>query len=1554
MKKLLSVLIALVMVSALCISAAADGENDPVEDTFVSFSLDRFMVGDEYVTSPEMTIEQGTSITATVLGWALFEDGLQEIVYEYDGIRYACEDVYRDRTDVTSFLGYSSELGIHAGFGTDENYMDLSGLENIVLEPGYHNLSVIAVSNGGSEKVLRTLTLNVTGESTQWYWITGEPFDYTNWADGEPSGGDEDKLALWPEEWNDLWNESGEQNGYICEWDYTGAGEHTFNDHSYSVYIGQYSWEQAEKMCEDMGGHLACITSYEEQAFLQSINNNSESLWIGGYIRRSELPVVPSVDEWFCGEESYGNPNWWFNPVGDPDDRYLSFTFNATNPFKGISGYYFCSPDDGEKGPACMKVELISCGAAVAEGYIYCDGDNWYDVDFGAVYGPGEYTIRYSCAYGKGVENEAWFVVGSAGSWSGDGVIVDHNVDVSDFSSKYPCVKLIINKAHIESSSFNTVWVDGEVLCDVNDASDFVRNNPISGSINSVGARGWASVGESEIDSFGYSISGGERVFDYAFTQERTDVQEASGVSASQANGFMISAIDVSYLYDGLYSIELWVRTTSGEELFIDSFDFEITGRPAPSLVNTSFNTVYADGETVCDVDDAVAYIAENPLSGSFASIGLRGWAYVEGCSIGSFGYSIDGGEKHYDAAYIQDRPDVQAAFGVSALEANGFFVNDVDVSGLYNGMHTITVYVIAEEGYEFEVVNAQFEITGREAPYTYLGCSVDSISGVQSSYELQIYGGDVIELLGWAAFEDGLKEIYCTVNGQRYNVEGQYRDRPDVAAVLGYNEEAGNNAGFGLDWEYMRVPGTADLADGRYDFAIVGVSVNGCVAVMREYTLTVGDVVEPEITVREHFYEDNNEFVYTDNGWIGATYPIKNFILYVDGNEIPDAVSFSPLDEGTREREIAGENNAQYLYTVDFKDFGIGDHYYSLYVTLDDGSDTAVLVYDNWMCIEEMHTVNYTIDDFVVDGNRLGRDNTVYYFNSYASAVSVRGWAVINEGYKISGFGYAIDGGEIVSSPDFIQSRPDVQNAFGVPDYRANGYMISNVDVSGLSEGYHKLTIYVMTEDGSSDSALTITFWYGIFDYPEPFITGSGVDYSRKEYGEYLVEGWTGANYPVTGIILKVDGENLDRFLAQTVEDGDEILSDEKAGMFGVRFSAWVDYSRLFQGAHHVEIFAELGDPDRTVLPTGIEEWVYGEREKQTYCNLEALYVNNDARGESANFANRNSISINTGDMLYILGWAVRENTELQQVVYTVNGGSYIECEDNYAPRYDISFGGPRAGIGRDNYAFALTGIDELEAGVYDIEIIAIFEDGEIYVLKAFRLEIDGPVVHTLDEIDDSVLNIVIDGGTEFVNANPGDTVEVKIRLVNNVTISSVNAEVTWSEKLELLFAEYDIYNPKDKSAMINEPDEVDDDFNPIWIGIGNRFRFNWLSARSKVNGDADFVTLTFRVSDDAAPGEFLPVYVSAISPGDICDEELNNIPFKVINGGIDIEENFVVGDLNGDGRISNIDVILLFEYVSGGNNSVRLEAADVDGDGEVNNKDVVMLFGLSSRIDR
>lgn len=178
-------------------------------------------------------------------------------------------------------------------------------------------------------------------ENDNWHWVTDEEWSYTNWRDGEPNDSGlqgEGCAAIWPKQWNDLhWSNTGEQTGYICEWEneptlivpptpkptptptitpvpdptpiptptpaMNQEGAVAFEGNLYKILTGEYTWNEADALCQKMGGHLVTITSTQEQEFIEVLNADNLNLWIGGY--RDENHVW----YWVTGEK-WGYTNW--------------------------------------------------------------------------------------------------------------------------------------------------------------------------------------------------------------------------------------------------------------------------------------------------------------------------------------------------------------------------------------------------------------------------------------------------------------------------------------------------------------------------------------------------------------------------------------------------------------------------------------------------------------------------------------------------------------------------------------------------------------------------------------------------------------------------------------------------------------------------------------------------------------------------------------------------------------------------------------------------------------------------------------------------------------------------------------------------------------------------------------------------------------------------------------------------------------------------------------------------------------------------------------------
>ena len=111
----------------------------------------------------------------------------------------------------------------------------------------------------------------------------------------------------------------------ICEH----CGGAKYNGHIYVVFTDETSWFEAYARCEALGGHLATITSEEEQTFVASYLQSlirQESVWLGGYTADGK------VWEWITGE-AFEYTSWCSN---QPDatqgkEYFLEINFGGTS-----------------------------------------------------------------------------------------------------------------------------------------------------------------------------------------------------------------------------------------------------------------------------------------------------------------------------------------------------------------------------------------------------------------------------------------------------------------------------------------------------------------------------------------------------------------------------------------------------------------------------------------------------------------------------------------------------------------------------------------------------------------------------------------------------------------------------------------------------------------------------------------------------------------------------------------------------------------------------------------------------------------------------------------------------------------------------------------------------------------------------------------------------------------------------------------------------------------------------------------------------------------------
>ena len=176
-----------------------------------------------------------------------------------------------------------------------------------------------------------------------------------------------------------------------------------------------------------------------------------------------------------------------------------------------------------------------------------------------------------------------------------------------------------------------------------------------------------------------------------------------------------------------------------------------------------------------------------------------------------------------------------------------------------------------------------------------------------------------------------------------------------------------------------------------------------------------------------------------------------------------------------------------------------------------------------------------------------------------------------------------------------------------------------------------------------------------------------------------------------------------------------------------------------------------------------------------------------------------------------------------------------------------------------------------------------------------------------------------------DTVTAQPGQTVTLTLTLSGNPGITGLYFGFDYDKNLLTL---------EDYSSS-NE-DFAQHDWT---VGIGQGEKALWLQP-DETKAEGAILSLTFRVSQNAGIGE-IPVALTEVSS---VDARADEVEITGISGGITVSLG-LAGDVNGDGEVTNADLIRLRRYLSGQSVSAETGNADLNGDGKVDLKDLMLL---------
>ena len=180
-----------------------------------------------------------------------------------------------------------------------------------------------------------------------------------------------------------------------------------------------------------------------------------------------------------------------------------------------------------------------------------------------------------------------------------------------------------------------------------------------------------------------------------------------------------------------------------------------------------------------------------------------------------------------------------------------------------------------------------------------------------------------------------------------------------------------------------------------------------------------------------------------------------------------------------------------------------------------------------------------------------------------------------------------------------------------------------------------------------------------------------------------------------------------------------------------------------------------------------------------------------------------------------------------------------------------------------------------------------------------------------------------------ETISSKAGATITVAVSIQNNPGIMGAVLNLTYDERLELLEAtEGSAWN----TLNITMPGRFTNSCNFVWDGIsGNDM------------GNGIILLLKFKVPADAEVDTFYDISVS-YRDGNMVNADGENVFISIQNGGILIDR--LMGDVNDDGVVNALDVVMLRRYIAGGYDVViNSEQSDMNGDGQITVADIIAL---------
>jgi len=136
----------------------------------------------------------------------------------------------------------------------------------------------------------------------------------------------------------------------------------TANGHYYSVFSGEVTWGEAKVLCENMGGHLLTITSWQEEQTVYNLLGWDLSFWMGA--------IMNSSGQWtWISGEPWTYSNWNFYYWSGNGQTVSTFSWDGWHDeYDTAKAGYICEWDSMEQLPEDLRKYYISLCPFNAQG----------------------------------------------------------------------------------------------------------------------------------------------------------------------------------------------------------------------------------------------------------------------------------------------------------------------------------------------------------------------------------------------------------------------------------------------------------------------------------------------------------------------------------------------------------------------------------------------------------------------------------------------------------------------------------------------------------------------------------------------------------------------------------------------------------------------------------------------------------------------------------------------------------------------------------------------------------------------------------------------------------------------------------------------------------------------------------------------------------------------------------------------------------------------------------------------------------------------------------